>query len=132
GLRSAGVATVIYQVHGEPTTHVVDEAAQLARAEGGDLVISQGGGSASDAGKAAAGLIANQGPVLDYLEVVGAGRPLLQPGVPFIAVPTTAGTGAEVSRNAVLDVPEQRVKASLRSPYLLARLAVIDPELTLQ
>jgi alcohol dehydrogenase class IV len=76
-------------------------------------------------------MLGNPGEVLDYLEVVGGGKPLLEPGVPFIAVPTTAGTGAEVTRNAVLDFPEHKVKASLRSPHLLARLAVVDPELTL-
>ena len=116
---------------GEPTTHLVDEATRIARAEGCDLVIALGGGSVIDAGKAVAGLLANPGDVLDYLEVVGGGKPLPGPGVPFVAVPTTAGTGAEATRNAVLDVPEHGVKASLRSPHLLARLAVVDPELTL-
>ena len=65
------------------------------------------------------------------MELAGGGKPLLTRGVPFIAVPTTAGTGSEVTRNAVLDVPEHKVKASLRSSHLLARLAVVDPELTL-
>src|SRR5437660_1711230 len=81
--------------------------------------------------EAPAGLLANPGEVRDYLELAGGGKPLLKRGVPFIAVPTTAGTGTEVTRNAVLDVPEHQVKASLRSPHLLARLAVVDPELTL-
>jgi alcohol dehydrogenase class IV len=93
-------------------------------------VIAQGGGSVIDAGKAVAVMLTNPGDVLDYLELVGGGKPLLEPGVPFVAVPTTAGTGAEVTGNAVLDVPEHQVKASLRSPYLRARLAVVDPELT--
>jgi alcohol dehydrogenase class IV len=131
GLGDAGVRTMVFQVEGEPTTHLVDRATRAARSEGCDLVIAQGGGSVIDAGKAVAGLLANPGDALDYLEVVGGGRPLLHPGVPFVAVPTTAGTGAEATRNAVLDVPEHRVKASLRSPHLLARLAVVDPELTL-
>jgi alcohol dehydrogenase class IV len=94
-------------------------------------VIAQGGGSVIDAGKAVAGLLANPGAVLDYLELVGEGRSILNPGVPLVAVPTTAGTGAEVTRNAVLDVPEQKVKASLRSHHLLPRQAVVDPELSL-
>jgi alcohol dehydrogenase class IV len=94
-------------------------------------VISVGGGSVIDAGKAVAGLLANPGEVRDYLELAGGGKPLLERGVPFIAIPTTAGTGAEVTRNAVLDVPEHKVKASLRSPHLLARLAVVDADLTL-
>ena len=109
----------------------MDEATRIARAEGCDLVIALGGGSVIDAGKAVAGMIGNPGGVLDYLELVGGGKPLPGPGAPFVAVPTTAGTGAEVTRNAVLDVPEHGVKASLRSPHLLARLAVVDPELTL-
>ena len=131
GLGEAGVRSVVFHVSGEPTVHLVDLATGLARGEGCDLVIAQGGGSVIDAGKAVAGLLTNPGDVLDYLEVVGGGKPLLEPGVPFLAVPTTAGTGTEVTRNAVLDVPEHQVKASLRSPHLLARLAVVDPELTL-
>jgi alcohol dehydrogenase class IV len=89
-----------------------------------------GGGSAIDAGKAIAVLAANDGDVLDYLEVVGKGQKLGQPPLPFIAVATTAGAGSEVTRNAVLASPEHRVKASLRSPLMLPRLAVVDPELT--
>jgi alcohol dehydrogenase class IV len=68
---------------------------------------------------------------MDYLEVVGKGNALQNPAAPFIAVPTTAGTGSEVTRNAVLGLPERQVKVSLRSPWLLPRLAVVDPELTL-
>ncbi|MEW4570141.1 iron-containing alcohol dehydrogenase [Tautonia sp. JC769] len=130
GLAEVGIASVVVAVGGEPTTDRVDEATHLARAEGVDLVIARGGGSVLDAGKAVAALIGNPGAVLDYLELVGKGRPLERPGVPFVAVPTTAGTGTEVTRNAVLDVPEHKVKASLRGQYLLPRLAVIDPELT--
>ena len=81
-------------------------------------------------GKAIAALVANGGDVLDYLEVIGKAQPLARPSVPFIAIPTTAGTGSEVTRNAVLASPEHRVKASLRGPFLLPRLAVVDPELT--
>lgn len=131
GLAEAGVGSVVLNVSGEPTIQLVDQATRAARAEGCDLVIAQGGGSVIDAGKAVAGLLANSGDVLDYLELVGGGKPLTNPGVPLVAVPTTAGTGAEVTRNAVLDVPERKVKASLRSHHLLARLAVVDPELTL-
>jgi alcohol dehydrogenase class IV len=118
-------------VAGEPTLELVRQGAELARRERCDVVIGLGGGSAIDAAKAIAALLANPGDPLDYLEVIGAGRPLTAPSVPFIAVPTTAGTGAEVTRNAVLASPEHRVKASLRSPLMLARLAVVDPELTL-
>jgi alcohol dehydrogenase class IV len=83
-----------------------------------------------DAGKAVAGMVNQPGAVLDHLEVVGGGRPLDAPVLPFLAVATTAGTGAEATRNAVLDVPEHRVKVSLRSVHLLPRVAVVDPELT--
>jgi alcohol dehydrogenase class IV len=131
GLSDAGVRPVVFNVSGEPSADLVDRATGIVRAEGCDLVIAVGGGSVIDAGKAVAGLLANPGEVRDYLELAGGGKPLLERGVPFIAVPTTAGTGAEVTRNAVLDVPEHKVKASLRSPHLLARLAVVDPELTL-
>jgi len=96
------------------------------------MFIGFGGGSVIDAAKAIAGLYTNPGEPLDYLEVVGAGRPLAQPALPWMAVPTTAGTGAEVTRNAVLTVPERKVKVSLRSPHLLARVALVDPQLTLE
>jgi alcohol dehydrogenase class IV len=92
-------------------------------------VVALGGGSALDGGKAIAALAANDGDALDYLEVVGAGKALERPPLPFFAVPTTAGTGSEVTRNAVLTVPGARVKASLRSPLMLPRLAAVDPEL---
>ncbi len=125
-----GIEGVPFAVHGEPTIDLVRQGTQLARAEGCDLVIALGGGSAIDAGKAITALLANGGDPLDYLEAVGQGRPLTRPSAPFIAVPTTAGTGSEVTRNAVLASPEHGVKASLRSPHMLPRLAVVDPELT--
>src|SRR5208282_5315314 len=90
-----------------------------------------GGGSAIDAAKAIAAMLTNKGELLDYVEIIGRGKPLTQPSAPFIAIPTTAGTGSEVTRNAVMASPEHRVKASLRSPHMLPRLAVVDPELTL-
>jgi len=118
-------------VTGEPTLDLVREGTELARREACDVVIGMGGGSAIDAGKAIAALLTNPGDLLDYLEVIGQGRSLSVPPAPFIAAPTTAGTGSEVTRNAVLASPEHRMKASLRSPLMLARLAVVDPELTL-
>ena len=93
-------------------------------------MIGFGGGSVIDTGKAIAALLTNPGDVLDYLEVIGRGQPLTQPPLPYIAIPTTAGTGAEVTRNAVLSSPEHRVKVSLRSPLMLPALALVDPELT--
>jgi alcohol dehydrogenase class IV len=115
---------------GEPTIDSVGQGVQTARDAGCDVVIGLGGGSAMDTGKAIAALLTNGGQPLDYLEVIGHGKPITQPSAPWIAVPTTAGTGAEVTRNAVLGAPAQRVKVSLRSPLMLARLAIVDPELT--
>jgi alcohol dehydrogenase class IV len=89
-----------------------------------------GGGSVIDGGKAIAALMVNEGDPLDYLEVIGEGKPLVNPSIPLIAVPTTAGTGSEVTRNAVLASHEHRVKVSLRSSFLLPTVALVDPELT--
>lgn len=129
-LAQAGVAVTRFVVAGEPEIATVERGIVAARQAGCDLVIGLGGGSALDAAKAIAGLLTNPGALLDYLEVVGATRPVPGPGAPFLAVPTTAGTGAEVTRNAVLASPEHRVKVSLRSPHLLARVVVVDPALT--
>jgi alcohol dehydrogenase class IV len=123
---------VVFPVAGEPTVEIARAGAQLALREGCDVVVGCGGGSAIDAGKAIAALAANSAEPLDYLEVVGRGQPLEHLPLPYIAVPTTAGTGAEVTRNAVLGSPAHGVKASLRSPLMLPRLAVVDPELTLE
>jgi alcohol dehydrogenase class IV len=101
-----------------------------ADAEKSDLVIGFGGGSALATAKAVAALLANGGDPLEYLEVIGQGRPLVKPSLPLIAVPTTAGTGSEATRNAVLASPEHQVKVSLRSPLMLPRVALVDPELT--
>ncbi len=128
-LAAASVERVTFAVTGEPTIEDVRRGCALARQTERDLVVACGGGSAIDAGKAIAALLANPGDPLDYLEVVGRGRPLERPSLPFVAVPTTAGTGAEVTRNAVLASPEHRAKASLRSPFMLARAAIVDPEL---
>ncbi|HXJ60306.1 MAG TPA: iron-containing alcohol dehydrogenase [Verrucomicrobiae bacterium] len=131
-LREQGIETMPFVVKSEPDTSLVRAGANQARAERCAMVIAIGGGSVLDAGKAVAMLATNPGDVLDYLEVVGHGKTLTVPGLPFLAVPTTAGTGTEVTRNAVIASPEHQVKASLRSSLLLARLAVVDPELTLQ
>ncbi len=120
-----------FVVEGEPTVERVREGVQLARELGCTLVIGFGGGSAIDAGKAIAALAANPGDVLDYLEVVGRGQALREAPLHFVAVPTTAGTGSEVTRNAVLASLEHKVKASLRSPSMLPKVAIVDPELTL-
>lgn len=129
-LGKAGVATTTFAVAGEPSLADVTRGTGMARAAQCDFVIGFGGGSAIDAAKAIAGLIPNPGELLDYLEVIGRALPLAQPALPVIAIPTTAGTGAEVTRNAVLSSPAHRVKVSLRSVHLLPRLALVDPELT--
>jgi alcohol dehydrogenase class IV len=130
-LEAAGLSCAPFPVAGEPTVDLIRGGAEYARRERCDLVVAMGGGSALDAGKALAAMLANAGDPLDYLEVIGRGQPLAHASVPFIAIPTTAGTGTEVTRNAVLASPQHRVKASLRSPSMLPRLAVVDPELTL-
>jgi alcohol dehydrogenase class IV len=129
-LHTAGLTTTPYTVSGEPTIPQMQAGVEVARAAHCDLVISFGGGSVLDSGKALAALVTNPGDPLDYLEVIGKNQPLTQPPLPFIAIPTTAGTGSEVTRNAVLSSPEHRVKVSLRSPMMLAKIALVDPELT--
>ena len=124
-LDAANVSSVLLSVPGEPTLDLIRSAPRDC-----DFVIAFGGGSALDAAKALAALLTNPGDPLDYLEVIGHGRPLAFPAAPCIAIPTTAGTGSEVTRNAVLASPADRVKASLRSASMLPRLAVVDPELT--
>jgi alcohol dehydrogenase class IV len=126
-----GATGTSFVVPGEPTVDLVREGTALCRASHADVVIAIGGGSVIDAAKAIAALVPNSGEPLDYLEVVGRGLPLQHPSLPVVAAPTTAGTGTEVTRNAVLASTEHRVKASLRSPHMLPRAAVIDPMLTL-
>ncbi|MFO7903120.1 MAG: iron-containing alcohol dehydrogenase [Planctomycetota bacterium] len=129
-LTAGGLHVASYGVDAEPTIDTVGTGVCQAREEHCDLVIGFGGGSVLDAGKAIAALLTNGGEPLDYLEVIGRGKPLTAPAAPYIAIPTTAGTGAEVTRNAVLASPEHRVKVSLRSPLMLPRLAVVDSRLT--
>jgi alcohol dehydrogenase class IV len=129
-LGKQGIDYLTFNISGEPTTTIAAEAVQAARQAESDLVISIGGGSVLDTGKVVAAMLTNSGRLEDYLEVVGAGKPLIKNSAPHIAIPTTAGTGAEVTRNAVLGVPEHRVKVSMRSPFMLPRIAVVDPVLT--
>jgi alcohol dehydrogenase class IV len=131
GLSRAGIQSVRFAVAGEPTVELAQHGAETARRENVDLVIAFGGGSVLDAGKAIAALATNPGDPLDFLEVIGRGQSLRAEPLPCFAIPTTAGTGAEVTRNAVLGSPEHRVKVSLRSPRMLPRVALVDPELTL-
>jgi len=129
-LESRRLPAELCCVDGEPSVELVGTESRRARELGCDLVISIGGGSSIDAGKAIAALITNEGDLIDHLEVIGKGKPLARPPAPFIAIPTTAGTGSEVTRNAVLASHEHMVKVSLRSPLMLPKLAVVDPELT--
>jgi alcohol dehydrogenase class IV len=130
GLERAGCEISLFAINGEPTLETVRQGTQAARPDC-RLIVGFGGGSAIDAAKAIAALAPNSGEPLDYLEVIGEGKPFEHAPLPVIAIPTTAGTGAEVTRNAVLGSPDHRMKASLRNPLMLPRAAIIDPDLTL-
>jgi len=129
-LNGGGVSSTPFAISGEPTVGSVVRGVEQGKTARCDLVIGFGGGSAMDAGKAIAALLTNEGDLFDYLEVIGRGKPLANPSAPLIAIPTTAGTGAEVTRNAVLFSPDHGVKASLRNLLLLPQVALVDPELT--
>jgi len=129
-LSRAGIRCAAFRITREPTTDDVGAGLAVAREAGADVMVAVGGGSVLDGAKAIAALLANGGEPLDYLEVIGAGRRIEKPSVPLVAVPTTSGTGSEVTRNAVLASPEHRVKVSLRSVRMLPRLALLDPVLT--
>jgi len=132
--RTSALVTALqaerFPVTGEPTVDLIREGVRQVQKAGCDVVISIGGGSVIDAGKAIAAMATNGGEPLEFLEIVGRGRTITSPALPFIAVPTTAGTGSEVTRNAVIGSPEHGVKVSLRSPLMLPRVALVDPELT--
>jgi alcohol dehydrogenase class IV len=130
-LRAAGVELVHVRVIGEPRVEDALAAVAVGQTIRVELVVACGGGSVLDLGKAAAALLANPQDPFEYLEVVGKARPLPHPALPLIAVPTTAGTGAEVTKNAVLASAAHGVKASLRHDSMLPALALVDPELTL-
>jgi alcohol dehydrogenase class IV len=129
-LAERGASPVTFAVVGEPDVDMVRRGAALARTERCDRVIGFGGGGALDAAKAVAILATNPGDVLDYLEIIGRGKTLTEHPLALVAVPTTAGTGSEVTRNSVIASREHRVKVSLRSPSMLPALALVDPELT--
>jgi alcohol dehydrogenase class IV len=120
-----------YTIEGEPTIETVEKGVDIARDGECQLIVGIGGGSVIDASKAIAALAPNQGKLSDYLEVIGAGKELEADPLPFMAIPTTAGTGAEVTKNAVIHSPEHRVKVSLRSPLMFPDVAIVDPELTI-
>ncbi len=128
--QNAKLECELFSVPGEPTVPMAMAAVAQARAWQCDMVIGLGGGSAVDLGKVVAALLTNEGDLMTYLEVVGAGQSIQVPPAPYLAIPTTAGTGAEVTRNAVLGVPDYRRKVSMRSPLMLPTAAFVDPELT--
>lgn len=130
GLDVQKLPYVLFPVTGEPTLDIIRNGIREARFSECDLVVGIGGGSAIDTGKAVSAMLSNPGDPLDYLEIIGQGKSLQHQAIAFIAVPTTAGTGAEVTKNAVISSPQHRVKASLRSNLMLPRVALIDPELT--
>ena len=129
-LGARGITVTRLSVASEPTISLAEEGVALARRERCDVVVALGGGSVLDAGKAIAVLLTNAGPIRDYLEVIGRACPLSNAPAPLLAIPTTSGTGAEVTRNAVLMAEEERVKVSLRSASAIAAVAIVDPELT--
>lgn len=128
-LEALGLAVTGFRVEGEPTVDCVRQGLGLLAEARCDVVVAMGGGSALDAGKALAALATQGGDPLDYLEVIGRGQPLTRASLPFVAIPTTAGTGSEVTRNAVLGSKQAQVKASLRGPRLLPAVALVDPDL---
>lgn len=131
-LVDVGIDVTAFTVAHEPSVDTIRQGLAAVADARAEVIVGFGGGSVIDTAKAIAGLATNPGEMTDYLEVVGAGKPLVEPALPWMAIPTTAGTGAEVTRNAVIAVPQHRVKVSLRSPFLLAQAAVVDPELTLE
>jgi alcohol dehydrogenase class IV len=126
-LTEAGISSIAFGVATEPSIERVRAGVALVAETGCDAVLGFGGGSALDVGKAVAVLATSGADPLDHLEVIGDGRPITRPGLPCVAVPTTAGTGSEVTRNSVLS--GGGVKASLRSPLMLPKVAVVDPDL---
>jgi alcohol dehydrogenase class IV len=129
-LAREGCSVARFSVSHEPDLALVEHGIAAGRSHGADIVVALGGGSVIDAGKAIAALVPAQRPILDHLEVIGSGLPLEAQPLALIAAPTTAGAGAEVTRNAVISVPEHRRKVSLRDGRMLPRLAVVDPALT--
>lgn len=130
GLSDLGCDVSAIACPSEPTLFLLEQATALGRAHRPDWVAAIGGGAALDLGKALAALIPAPGGAMDHLEVVGLGLPLTAAPLPFVALPTTAGTGAEATKNAVIGLPDHGRKVSLRDDRMLARLAIVDPALT--
>ncbi len=129
-LQAAGCAVLQIPCAAEPTLPVLEAAVAKARAYGATWVTAIGGGATLDLGKAIAALLPAPGGAMDHLEVIGRGLPLFVPPLPFVALPTTSGTGAEATKNAVIGLPDHGRKVSLRDDRMLARIAIVDPALT--
>jgi len=130
-LQKNNIKFTTFPIDNEPTIDMVMEGTKFARQYNPQVMIALGGGSILDAGKAIAGMMTNPGDPLDYLEVIGKGKAIQNQATPLIAIPTTSGTGAEVTQNAVLLSPEHKTKVSLRSALLLPTIALLDPSLTI-
>lgn len=128
-LTAQGCDIAFYAVPDEPDLAMIEAGVARAKEGKSDVICAIGGGAVIDAGKAIAALSGARYPAVDYFEIVGQNRPLETPPLPFVAVPTTAGTGSEVTKNAVVSIPSHRRKVSLRSPQMFARLAIVDPAL---
>jgi len=115
----------------DPTVETVDNGVSLARKGSCNLVIALGGGSVLDTGKAISAMLTNEGSVADYQEIEGKGRKFQHKPIPFIAIPTTSGTGSEATKNAVITNTKLDLKKSIRDPWLIPEVALVDPELTL-
>jgi alcohol dehydrogenase class IV len=129
-LETAGLVCEVFRVGKEPDIPIIQAGLAQAKVIECDLVIGFGGGSSLDTAKAIAAMLTNPGNLLDYLEVIGRGMKIPNMPVSMVAIPTTAGTGTEVTRNAVIYAPENHVKVSMRSPKMVPMVALVDPELT--
>ncbi len=129
-MQAAGIDGPLLRIVSEPVVDTILEGLKVAKEESCCLVVACGGGSVLDAGKAIAALMNNPGELMDYLEVIGEGKDIPNAPAPMIAIPTTAGTGTEVTRNAVITSTEHHVKVSMRSLKMIPKVAIVDPELT--
>ena len=126
-LKSAGISVTLFcEVESDPSVHTVTVGATLARDSGADIVIALGGGSPLDAAKAISVMATHSGNIVDYEKTA-----LTRKGIPVIAIPTTAGTGSEVTKFVVITDTDRKVKMLISSPFLIPRVALLDPQLTL-
>jgi alcohol dehydrogenase class IV len=131
-LREKNLEYIIYEnIPSDPTVEIVDKGANLAKKGKCNLIIALGGGSVLDTGKAISAMVTNEGSVADYQEIEGKSRKFQYKTIPFIAIPTTSGTGSEATSNAVITNTELSLKKSIRDPWLIPEVALVDPELTL-